>query len=181
MNKNQYNVINSYTIVDLEVYLYIKNTKSEEATCIIDLSDLEKVQKYHWTIRKMGTHFYVKSTSSEITNLPLHHYIFKKPSLNTVIDHMDRNPLNNKKENLREVSFSINSSNAHYRTNSKSQIRGVYKRKARPGIAKESWICEWSIEGKRYSKSFSISKYGEDQAFELALNLRKEKEKELKI
>ena len=89
--------------------------------------------------------------------------------------------MNNRKSNLRIVSRSINSTNAKPRTESKSGIRGVYFRKERPGVAKASWICEWSINGKRHSKSFSIAKYGEEEAFRLACSLREEKMKEMKI
>ena len=89
--------------------------------------------------------------------------------------------MDNRKSNLRATTRSINSTNAKPRTENKSGIRGVYFRKARPGIAKASWICEWSENRKRYTKSFSIDKYGEDEAFRLAVNLRKEKMKEMKI
>lgn len=47
--------------------------------------------------------------------------------------------------------------------------------------SKDSWICEWSIEGKRYTKSFSCDKYGENEAFELAKKFREDKLKEMKI
>ena len=97
-----------------------------------------------------------------------------------VIDHINRDPLDNRKINLRIVSRSINSTNAKERTESKSGIRGVYRREARPGIAKASWVCEWS-DGKRHSKSFSIEKYGEDEAFRLACDFRENKLKEMKI
>ena len=98
-----------------------------------------------------------------------------------VCDHINRNPLDNRKENLRIVTPSINATNARARTESKTKIRGAYRREARPGIAKAAWVCEWSIEGKRHSKSFSVEKYGEEKAFNLANSLRQEKMKEMKI
>ena len=181
MGFNGYRVINNYTIYEDRVELEIINTKKEKAIVIIDLDDYNKVKEYHWTIRLIDDSYYVKSTSVAIRNLMLHHFVYKKPEKGKVIDHIDREPLNNRKNNLREVSYSVNSSNANPRKESTSKIRGVYRRKARPGISKESWIAEWSIDKKRFSRSFSIEKYGEDLAFELAFNLRKEKEKELKI
>lgn len=82
---------------------------------------------------------------------------------------------------MRLVNNSINSTNARPRTESKSGIRGVYFRPARPGISKNAWICEWSNNGRRHTKSFSCEKYGENEAFELAKNFREEKLKEMKI
>ena len=98
-----------------------------------------------------------------------------------VIDHINRDPLDNRKENLRIVSHSINSINAKARIESKTKIRGVYYRKERPGISKAAWICEWSKDGKRHSKSFSIGKYGEDEAFRLAYDFRSKILREMKI
>ena len=57
------------------------------------------------------------------------------------------------------MDYSINSSNAKARSESKTNIRGVYFRKARPGIAKASWICEWSDKEGRHSKSEKERKY----------------------
>ena len=107
--------------------------------------------------------------------------ILLKGTTEKFVDHINRNTLDNRRENLRLVSRSINATNARPRTESKSGVRGVYFRKERPGIAKAAWICEWSIEGERHSKSFSIAKYGEAEAFDLACALRKEKLKEMKI
>ena len=89
--------------------------------------------------------------------------------------------MDNTRENLRLVNRSVNASNARARTESKTSIRGVSFRKERPGIAKASWICEWSFNGERHTKSFSIAKYGNEQAFSLACKLRQEKMKEMKI
>lgn len=135
------------------------------------------LKQHSWSIRKdKQGHYRVKSEGKD-----LHQFLIEYDSENFCIDHIDQNPLNNCKNNLRITTNSINSTNARPRTESKSGIRGVYFRAARPGISKDSWVCEWSIDGKRHSKSFSCEKYGENEAFELAKKFREDKLKEMKI
>ena len=162
------NLINKYYECEDCYEIEITNTNNIKISTYIDKEDYEKVKQYKWGL-------------SELNRIYLHQFLIGEIDKEKVIDHIDRNPLNNCKSNLRIVSHSINSTNAKPRKESKSKIRGVYFRKERPGIAKASWICEWSIEGKRHTKSFSIAKYGEEEAFRLACSLREEKMKEMKI
>lgn len=170
--------INEYTInINDTCYLKITNTKQETAICLFDYSDLAILQQHKWSIRKdRQGHYRVVSKGRN-----LHQFLFDYDTSKFCVDHIDRNPLNNCRSNLRITNPSINSTNAQPRTESKSKIRGVYFRPARPGIAKDSWICEWSENGTRHTKSFSCEKYGENEAFELAKNFRFQKLKEMKI
>lgn len=170
--------INNYTIHENDVcFLEIINTKKEKAVCLFDYEDLEILQSHSWSIRKDEQgHYRVKSEGKD-----LHQFLFDYNSKEYCVDHIDQNPLNNCRTNLRLTNSSINSTNARPRTENKSGIRGVYFRPARPGVSKDSWICEWSCNGKRHTKSFSCEKYGENEAFELAKNFREKKLKEMKI
>ena len=170
--------INNYTINENDIcYLEIINTKQEKAICSFDYDDLDTIQQHSWTIRKDAQgHYRVKSEGKD-----LHQFLYNYDIESYCVDHIDRNPLNNCRNNLRITSHSTNSTNARARTESKTNIRGVYFRAARPGISKDSWICEWSEDGKRHTKSFSCEKYGKDKAFELAKSFREEKMKEMKI
>ena len=161
--------------------LEIINTNVVQISTYIDKDDYKKVSQYKWSLSIHGEDIRVCASTPELNRIYLHQFLLENTNKEKVIDHIDRNPLNNRKSNLRIVSRSINSTNAKPRTENKSGIRGVYFRKERPGVAKASWICEWSINGKRHSKSFSIAKYGEEEAFRLACSLREEKMKEMKI
>lgn len=172
------NCINEYNIIENGICsLTITNTKKETATCLFDYDDLSILKQHSWSIRadKQG-HYRVKAEGKD-----LHQFLIEYDSESYCIDHIDQNPLNNCRNNLRITTNSINSTNAKARLESKTGIRGVYFRAARPGISKDSWICEWSIEGKRHTKSFSCDKYGENEAFELAKKFREDKLKEMKI
>ena len=181
MGKTKKNLINNYYECEDCYELEIINTNDIKISTYIDKEDYEKINKYKWGLSIHGNDIRVCASSPDLNRIYLHQFLIENLDPSKVIDHIDRNPLNNRKENLRIVSRSINSTNAKPRLENKSGIRGVYFRKERPGISKASWICEWSIEGKRYTKSFSTAKYGEEEAFRLACSWRKEKMKEMKI
>lgn len=90
-----------------------------------------------------------------------------------VIDHIDRNVLNNSIENIRWVSYQINNIN---RAPSRKNKHGCI------GLNFDSRFNAWQAcwvnpDGSHHSKSFSVGKYS--NAKELAINFRKEKEKNL--
>lgn len=62
---------------------------------------------------------------------------------NKLIDHIDRNPLNNQRSNLRIVTKSQNSMNSKLRSDNKSGMKGVTWNKE-----KNSWECRIKFNGK---------------------------------
>lgn len=79
-----------------EMLLY--NQKGEvKSKTTIDVEDIVTVSLYKWSLDKHG---YVVNPRS---GLRLNRYLMN-PTKEQVVDHIDRNPLNNKKENLRCVS-----------------------------------------------------------------------------
>ena len=178
------NVVNTYYDFDKVAnvcVLEIIRTDKQKAATLISSTDYDKISKYNWTFRiDINGDYRVRATSSELRGQDLSTWLLNGTD-NMVVDHINRDTLDNRRENLRLVSRSVNSTNAKARIESKTGIRGVYKRVARPGIAKESWVCEWSDATGRHSKSFSCEKYGEEEAFRLAKSLREEKMKEMKI
>lgn len=181
------NVINIYQQLNEKVYkLHIIKTTGEEIDTYISTEDYDFISKYHWTFKldKSKDKIYdyrVRATTGPFTGKDLSTALFNNDiSTGLFVDHINRNTLDNTRDNLRLVSRSINATNAQPRIENKSGIRGVYYRKERPGIAKASWICEWSINKRRYSKSFSIEKYGEN-AYKLACDYRRKKLEEMKI
>lgn len=174
-------VVNKY-VEQADYYdLIIIRTDQQQVITKISKQDFININKYTWTFKlDQSGNYRIKATSNVLRGKDLSTWLLNG-NLEKVVDHINRDTLDNRRENLRLVTRSINSSNAKARSESKTNIRGVYKRKERPGIAKESWICEWSDSSGRHTKSFSVEKYGEEEAFRLAKSLREEKMKEMKI
>ncbi|CBZ53505.1 unnamed protein product [Neospora caninum Liverpool] len=62
---------------------------------------------------------------------------------------------------------------ANFRATEPSPMEGVYYREGgNGGTGSASWQCRWSVGGKKYSKTFAVSKYGPDKARELAIRFR---------
>jgi len=86
------------------------------------------------------------------------------------VDHIDRNGLNNLKYNVRDGGGRVNNSNKSKQTNNTSGTTGVRFEGGTKARWKASWVDKET--GNRKSKSFSITKYGEEQAKQRAINCR---------
>lgn len=101
----------------------------------IDDEDTEKVLQYSWSVNRNKKRNGKSSIQSVRTSkqkdgkrtwLKLHKLIVPDAA---VIDHIDGNPLNNKKSNLRICSQSENTRNAKTRSDNKTGYKGVTYRK----------------------------------------------------
>jgi hypothetical protein len=87
-----------------------------------------------------------------------------------VIDHIDGNRKNNVISNLRLLDKSENTRNCKKREDNTSGETGVYKTGGK-------WVADWrNSDGKRVSARFSVTKYGYELAYRLAVAVRKEAE-----
>jgi hypothetical protein len=96
--------------------LYDNNNK-EKARTLIDLEDVEKCKPFRWGINKG----YVSATINN-SYIFLQNYIMDNDSK---FDHKDRNPLNNKKENLRPATHQENTRNITKAKNKSSDYIGI--------------------------------------------------------
>lgn len=100
-------------------------------------------------------------------------------STDSVVDHIDGDPWNNRIENLRAVDMKTNSRNMKKRSTNTSGVTGVHFKRNTSGHT--FWTAIWREEdSKNKSKSFMVEKYGYDEAFRLACEFRKNKIEELK-
>lgn len=123
--KNKFKVIKDTTI------LYIKNKK-----ILIDTEDLERIIKYRWCISWAGSrdYLFIKTNifiDNSFKNIKLHRFILNINDPLICIDHIDRNPLNNKKSNLRIANRIQNQRNMKVSKKNKSGYKGVSWDKSR--------------------------------------------------
>lgn len=91
---------------------------------IVD-KDMAYLDRYKWSMRHEYVYGYVVS---EV--ISIHHHILGKPPKGMVTDHINRNPLDNRKSNLRFASRMGNTANSYRRVRA-SNYKGVSKRKDR--------------------------------------------------
>jgi len=117
-----------------EIALY--NNKCERvATTKIDSEDVPIVRKYKWYLDKDGYAFNSKNS------LQLHRLLMNPPK-NKIIDHIDRNSLNNRKNNLRITTQKVNRMN--------TCAKGITWDKFR-----NKWTAQLRLDGKNYQKRFN--------------------------
>jgi hypothetical protein len=87
-----------------------------------------------------------------------------------VIDHIDGNGLNNSLSNLRMVTEQWNSHNQKMNCNNISGVCGVHLKTEKEY---QRWVAQWNtLDSKRQQKSFSVPKFGNEEAFRLACEYR---------
>lgn len=96
--------------------------KQASKPCYVDDVDFESVSKFSW----VSNGGYAKTTFPRGKSLLMHRLILRSTDKQFVIDHKDRNKLNNQKSNLRLCSRSENQWNSSKRRNNKSGITGVF-------------------------------------------------------
>lgn len=138
-DKNQYIINNEENYA--EIILYDKNL-NEKARAIIDIEDLERCKPYKWTLRNDG---YV-STKKNYKGIKLHRFIANTPEgMHT--DHINRNRLDNRKDNLRICSQQENNKNKGLYSVNKTGHRGI---EVREMTTKTVYLSVIRFEGKSH-------------------------------
>lgn len=167
--------MNNIIICDNKAILQIRGNK-HDGDIIIDIGDIDRVKNHSWYIKDGNPTKYVAAKIDSKT-VKLHRFIMKVSDRKQIIDHIDRNSFNNQKTNLRICTHAENNRNTSIRPSNKSGRMGVRKVE-KQGTGGPAWLAEIRINGKRKLKVFTISKYGEENAYNLACKQRNDWEEE---
>jgi hypothetical protein len=126
-----------------------------------DIADLELVNARTWSI----SGDYV-GTKVEGKIEYLHRVLMPNDDPCLVVDHINGDNKDNRKSNLRLVSYRINSINRKIKINNTSGFVGVIK------DGSNYWTASWHEENRRRYKKFSIVKFGEEGAKQMAIDYR---------
>lgn len=103
-------------------------SKHGEFEVLIDIEDFERVNSRNWSINKSSKNstYYKVESRSNYKLVTLHRFILDNFDKTVNIDHKNRNPLDNRKDNLRACTQAQNMRNCSTIGN-KTGFRGVYK------------------------------------------------------
>ena len=112
--KLQTKIYNYYEIKNEETFIYYWQQNTKQIKVItIDSEDFELVKNFYWQLNCNG----YPQTRKNNEKIYLYRLIKNYFDKEKVIDHIDHNPLNNKKENLRIVTIAENNLNKNLREN----------------------------------------------------------------
>jgi hypothetical protein len=112
---------------------------------VVDDADFDLVSEFKWSAHKGRNTFYAYNSFAGLM-----HRLLTKPPKGAVVDHRDRNGLNNQRSNLRVCSMSENCENAKAHFDNKSGFKGV----SWDSFTK-SWRAVVSKGGRRWRGRFS--------------------------
>lgn len=105
-----------------------------------DKEDYDLIKDYSWSVGKNG---YLRTQHyATLTDILMHRLITNCPD-NLVVDHINHDTTDNRKENLRICTQSENMCNFDLRNDNKTGVRGVSWSKDR-----KSWLAELKLNGK---------------------------------
>jgi hypothetical protein len=111
---------------------------------IIDTNNIEKCKKVKWFIKnRRNKPVCVAGHTEEKRNMRIHHFLFGYLSEGQEYDHINRNPLDNRKENLRVCNFNQNQRNQGLRRTNTSGYKGVTKNQY-------SWLAQIWENGNHF-------------------------------
>ncbi len=155
-------IFNPFTIIGDTIILHYWMEKEQVVyDILIDTEDYSKIENYYWSITPSG---YVHSRTNGSSNI-LHRFLMNTPE-HLQVDHINRNPIDNRKINLRNVEPYINARNKKISSKNTSGCQGVdYQKK------ENKWRARWATSPNTYKQKAFETK-------EEAIEYRKLKEKE---
>jgi len=124
--------------MNIEQFIAYRN--DEQFVVFVDAEDYERVTQFTWRVSTKG---YVMRSFERGVMTGLHNFVMNV-SANSGVDHIDRNKLNNTKQNLRLTTNQIQGQNRNLFKNNTSGYTGVTFNKS-----KQVWIAQIKVNYKQ--------------------------------
>jgi hypothetical protein len=132
-------------IIDQEnncAYVILRNKKQEiVGEAIIDIEDIDKVKNIKWAL----SHGYPRGNAKHMSSIILNY----KTNSKQVIDHINHDKLDHRKQNLKKCTQQQNCFNSSMLKNNTSGCKGIYFRDNKWKSAKKKWHANIGINGKQ--------------------------------
>ena len=173
LTKNRIRYVNSGSSKYAEIELQNKPESKEKFIGLLDIDDIKLLNTgYAWFAYPNPVQYYMQcSVGNKHGNqqmIAFHRLLYPEWR---IIDHINRNSLDNRRNNLRDGGNSINEMNRNCSNDNSSSIVGVSRRELKNGNIQ--WSAHIEFRGKRLRKSWSELKWGAETAKELAISQRK--------
>lgn len=121
------------------------------AIALVDDEDWELVRGWNWYVAKKADNCHVRANYQEdgVQHYVIMHRLIMGVSKGQLIDHVNHNQLDNRRENLRLCTFGQNRMNTKVHVNSKTGVRNVYFDKTVGGFK-----AQVKSNGVKYQKRF---------------------------
>lgn len=118
--------VNNFIVKDNYTVMLVNSKKYGTKEVLIDTEKIEEVSRIFWHVARMYDGYFAvvgwdKQLQKEVS---LHRYLMNYPD-NIIIDHINRNPLDNRITNLRYATRSENSLNSTVQKNSFTGYKGI--------------------------------------------------------
>lgn len=138
------------------------------AVALVDDEDFERLNEFKWCVLRKGNVFYAERRAvidGARCLIRMHRVILNLTDPSILIDHIDRNGLNNQKYNLRECTKSQNAMNRGAVGLGTSKYKGVYWNKDR-----KKWAA--IIQASKHKKFLGLFFSEEDAAMAYDIKAR---------
>lgn len=134
--------------------------RNSPKVALVDDDVWERLQGYNWRLDGNGYPCNATSISNITKILPLANVVMCDRF--SMYDHVDRNPLNCQKSNLRKASVSLNLANRPKRVGCSSQYKGVSWVKAR-----NKWKARAKLNGNEHALGYFINEIDAAKAYNI--------------